>query len=96
MIQKILSLFKKPKPEFKGKGMISEVAIDIFRKQQYSLTCAKRMSDNWATATANERKQLLDAYIESRRALPRLDNGKHLGHWEAYMATCEPGTYSKR
>lgn len=86
LFRAILAPFNKPKPKPKDNRMISEVAIEVFRLQQYSLNCAQRMRACWADATEEQRKQLLDTYIESRRALPRLANGKHLGHSEAYRA----------
>lgn len=67
--------------------MISDEMVHLLKLQSDSLLAAKAMSERWATANQEERTLLLDAYIESRRKLPRLANGKHLGHHEAHDQT---------
>ena len=67
--------------------MISNELIELLKLQSDSLAIAKMMSERWKDADAEERALLVDMYIDSRRKLPRLANGKHLGHREAYEQT---------
>ena len=67
--------------------MISNEAIEILKLQSESLAIANMMRDRWQDADAEERMHLLNMYIDSRRKLPRLFNGKHLGHTEAHQAS---------
>ena len=67
--------------------MISNHLIELLKLQSESLAIAKMMSERWPEADQEERTHLLNMYIESRRKLPRLDNGKHLGHTEAHQAS---------
>jgi len=67
--------------------MISNEMIDLLKLQSESLSIAKMLSERWSNADQEERMHLLNMYIDSRRKLPRLANGKHLGHREAYEQT---------
>lgn len=67
--------------------MISNHLIELLKLQSDSLAIAKMMAERWKDADQEERTHLVNMYIDSRRKLPRLDNGKHLGHREAYEQT---------
>jgi hypothetical protein len=67
--------------------MISNEMIDLLKLQSESLSIAKMMRNRWVEADEEERTHLLNMYIDSRRKLPRLANGKHLGHREAHEHT---------
>jgi len=67
--------------------MISNYLIELLKLQSESLAIAKMMAERWNDADQEERTHLVNMYIDSRRKLPRLDNGKHLGHREAYEQT---------
>jgi hypothetical protein len=67
--------------------MISNELIEYLFLQNQSLSIAQMMKSRWANASKEERMLLLNMYIDSRRQLPRLSNGKHIGHREAYKAT---------
>ena len=64
--------------------MISNEVIELLKLQTESLALARKMKERWPFADENQRATLLADYIESRRKLPRLENGKHLGHSEAH------------
>lgn len=64
--------------------MLSNQMIELLKLQSESLACARMMRERWIEADAEERMHLLNMYIDSRRKLPRLENGKHLGHREAH------------
>jgi hypothetical protein len=60
--------------------------------QEASLEQARQFHKVWGlykrgAVSKEEMEQARDAYIQSRRALPTLQTGKHLGHREAYKAT---------
>jgi len=67
--------------------MISNELIEYLFLQNQSLSIAQMMKSRWPNASNEERVLLLNMYIESRRQLPRLSNGKHIGHREAYEAS---------
>jgi hypothetical protein len=67
--------------------MISNELIEYLFLQNQSLSIAQMMKSRWANASKEERMLLLNMYIDSRRQLPRLSNGKHIGHREAYEAS---------
>jgi len=69
------------------RDMISNHIIELLKLQSDSLAIAKMMSERWKEADQEERTHLLNMYIDSRRKLPRLENGKHLGHREAHEQT---------
>jgi len=92
MIQKLLNLFRKPKPiTLHLPAMYSEQANEWAVLQDASLVHARNFHTVYGKyrkgmATKQEMEAARDAYVASRRALPTLLNGKHLGSKEAYKA----------
>lgn len=92
MIQKLLTLFRKPKPKpvtLHLPAMYSEQANEWAVLQDASLVHARNFHSvygKWrmGKATKQEMEAARDAYVASRRALPLLSNGKHLGCTEAH------------